>query len=70
VNPSLTITALAEQTLSKVRPKTDRPPIEPVQMTWEVPRPQTSVVPGTPEAAGVEGATDGKTAASPVLAPE
>ena len=23
-------------------------------MTWEVPRPQTSIVPGTPEAASVE----------------
>ena len=53
VNPSLTITALAERTLSKVPPKADRPPIEPVQMTWTVPRPQTSVVPGTPEAADV-----------------
>jgi cholesterol oxidase len=45
VNPSLTITALAECTLSKVPAKPEVPPIEPVQMTWDVPRPQTTVVP-------------------------
>jgi cholesterol oxidase len=54
VNPSLTITALAERTLSKVPKKADRPPIEPVRMTWEVPRSQTSIVPDTPEAAAVD----------------
>jgi cholesterol oxidase len=46
VNPSLTITALAERTLSKVPPKTAAAAVEGVRMTWEVPRPQTSVVPG------------------------
>ena len=54
VNPSLTITALAEHTLSKVPPKPGAPPVESVRMTWEVPRPQTAVVPDTPEAAPVE----------------
>jgi cholesterol oxidase len=56
VNPSLTITALAERTLSRVPAKPGVPPVEPVRMTWEVPRPQTSVVPGTPEAASVAAA--------------
>jgi cholesterol oxidase len=45
VNPSLTITALAERTLSKVPAKPGTEPIDAVRMTWEVPRPQTSVVP-------------------------
>jgi cholesterol oxidase len=45
VNPSLTITALAERTLSKVPAKPGTEPIEAVRVTWEVPRPQTSVVP-------------------------
>jgi cholesterol oxidase len=58
VNPSLTITALAERTLSMVPPKPGVPPVEPVRTAWEVPRPQTSVVPGTPEAAPVEAASD------------
>jgi cholesterol oxidase len=70
VNPSLTITALAERTLSKVPPKAERPPIEPVRTTWEVPRPQTSVVPATPEAAAVERAGGGDGAVSAVLEPE
>ena len=70
VNPSLTITALAERTLSKVPPKPGVPPIEPVRTTWEVPRPQTSVVPGTPEAASVDAASDGHSTASPVLEPD
>ena len=52
VNPSLTITALAERTLSKVPAKAGAPPVEPVRMTWEVPRPQTSVVPGAAPAPG------------------
>jgi hypothetical protein len=67
VNPSLTITALAERTLSKVPPKPERPPIEPVRMTWEVPRPQTAVVPGTREAEQAEQAGGGNGAVSPVL---
>jgi cholesterol oxidase len=67
VNPSLTITALAERTLSKVPPKEGAPPVEPARMTWEVPRPQKTVVPGTPEAAEVEEAGDGRSAVSPVL---
>jgi len=46
VNPSLTITALAERTLSKVAPKAGTAPLQGVRMTWGVPRPQTSVVPG------------------------
>jgi cholesterol oxidase len=70
VNPSLTITALAERILSKVARKTDRPPIEPVRMTWEVPRPQTSVVPGTPEAASVERESSRASTNSPVLGPQ
>jgi cholesterol oxidase len=67
VNPSLTITALAERTLSKVPAKTGVPPVEPVRMTWEVPRPQTTVVPGAPEAREVEAASDGHGTVSPVL---
>jgi hypothetical protein len=67
VNPSLTITALAERTLSRVPPKEGAPPVEPARMTWEVPRPQKTVVPGTPEAAEVEEATDDQSAVSPVL---
>ena len=70
VNPSLTITALAERTLSKVPPKPDRPPIEPVRMTWKVPRPQTSVVPETPEAAPVERETRDDAGTSPVREPD
>ena len=58
VNPSLTITALAERTMSTVPPKPGAAPVEPVRMTWEVPRPQTSVVPGTPEAAPIEAASE------------
>jgi cholesterol oxidase len=58
VNPSLTITALAERTLSKVPPKEGAPPVEPVRMTWEVPQAQTSIVPDTPEAAPIAAATD------------
>jgi cholesterol oxidase len=56
VNPSLTITALAERTLGKVPEKLGAPPVHPVRASWEVPTPQTSVVPGTPEAAAVEAA--------------
>jgi cholesterol oxidase len=70
VNPSLTITALAECTLSKVPPKPGAPPVEPVRTTWQVPTPQTSIVPATPEAAGIEAATDGKSTLSPVLDPD
>ena len=58
VNPSLTITALAERTMSTVPPKPGAAPVKPVRMTWEVPRPQTSVVPGTPEAAPIEAASE------------
>ena len=54
VNPSLTITALAERTMSKVPPKPSVAPVAPVRMTWEVPRPQTAIVPGSPEADIVE----------------
>ena len=67
VNPSLTITALAERTLSKVPPKPERPPIEPVRMTWEVPRAQTAIVPGTREAEEAEQAGGSNGAVSPVL---
>jgi cholesterol oxidase len=67
VNPSLTITALAERTMSKVPPKPGAPPVQPVKMTWEVPRAQTAVVPGTPEAREVEAATNGKGTVSQVL---
>lgn len=70
VNPSLTITALAELTMSKLPPKAGAPPVEPVRMTWEVPSPQTSVVPDTPEAEPVEAASNGKSAVSSVLDPE
>ena len=50
VNPSLTITALAERTMSKVPPKPGAPPVTPVRTTWVVPAPpQKAVVPG-PEA--------------------
>ncbi|TML95489.1 MAG: hypothetical protein E6G05_15445, partial [Actinobacteria bacterium] len=70
VNPSLTITALAERTLSKVPAKPGAPPVEPVRMTWEVPRPQTTVVPGTPEAAPVQAASDGHSTVSPALEQE
>ena len=70
VNPSLTITALAELTMSKLPPKEGAPPVEPVRMTWEVPLPQTSVVPGTEEAAEVAAATNGGGTISPVLGPE
>jgi cholesterol oxidase len=66
VNPSLTITALAERTLSKVPAKPGAPPVEPVRMTWEVPRPQTTVVPTSREAAAVQAAGDGHGAVSPV----
>jgi cholesterol oxidase len=59
VNPSLTITALAERTLSKVPPRSGAPPVQPVQMTWEMPRPQTAVVPDTPEAVPVAATTEG-----------
>jgi cholesterol oxidase len=67
VNPSLTITALAERTMSKVPQKPGAPPVEPVRMTWEVPRPQTTVVPGTREADSIEAATDGGSPVSPML---
>ena len=51
VNPSLTITALAEHAMSRVPPKPDGPEVAPVQMTGAVPEPQVTVVPGTPELA-------------------
>ena len=69
VNPSLTITALAERTLSRVPPKPGVPPVEPVRTTWEVPRPKTSVVPGTPEAAPVEAAAGDRSGPRPQRAP-
>ena len=69
VNPSLTITALAERTLSKVEPKPDAAPVQPVRMTWEVPRPQASIVPGTPEAAPVEVASSAEAAAETETGP-
>jgi hypothetical protein len=59
VNPSLTITALAEHTLSKIQPKPGAQPVQPVRTTWEVPRARTSIVPATPEAAAIEAAIDG-----------
>jgi cholesterol oxidase len=59
VNPSLTITALAEHMLSKIQPKPGAQPVEPVGTTWEVPRARTSIVPATPEAAAIEAAMDG-----------
>jgi cholesterol oxidase len=65
VNPSLTITALAERTLSKVPPKPGAPPVEPVRMTWSVPRPRTSIVPGTPEADAMEAAVSRMTEQKP-----
>jgi cholesterol oxidase len=70
VNPSLTITALAERTLTKVPSKSGVPPVEQVRTTWVVPRPQTSVVPAGPEAAAVERAAGRDGAISPVLKPE
>ena len=70
VNPSLTITALAERTLSEVAPKPDRPRTEPVQMSWEVPRAQTSVVPDTPESIQSAQSTDGDGRMAPAVEPE
>lgn len=70
VNRSVTITALAERTLSKVPKKPGAPAIEPVRMTWEVPRPQTSVVPDIPEAKRVEAASGRNGTMSPVLEPK
>jgi cholesterol oxidase len=55
VNPSLTITALAERTMSKVPPKPGARPVRPVQTAWEVPAPQTTVVPAVPMTAGQTG---------------
>jgi cholesterol oxidase len=55
VNPSLTITALAEHAMSRVPPKPDGPAVAPVRMTGAVPEPQVTVVPGTPELAGRAG---------------
>jgi hypothetical protein len=69
VNPSLTITALAERTMSKIPPKPGAPPVEAVRMTWEVPRAQTAVVPATPEAAPIEEVADGRSTVSPVFDP-
>jgi cholesterol oxidase len=37
VNPSLTITAMAERTLSKVQPRSGGGVVEPVRTTWTVP---------------------------------
>ena len=70
VNPSLTITALAERTLSKVPTKPGVPPVQPVRTSWRVPRPQTAVVPDTPEAEAVERATPDGGGLAPVLEPE
>lgn len=40
--------------MATVAPKPGAAPVTPVRMTWEVPRPQTAIVPGTPEAGVVE----------------
>lgn len=45
VNPSLTITAMAERALSHVPPKRGAPPVAPVRLTAPAPEPQTTVVP-------------------------
>jgi choline dehydrogenase-like flavoprotein len=58
VNPSLTITALAEHMLSKIEPKPGAQPVAPVRNTWEVPRARHSIVPASPEAAAIEAAID------------
>jgi cholesterol oxidase len=47
VNPSLTITALAEHAMGKVPPKEGAPDVPQVQLTAPVPEPQTTVVPET-----------------------
>jgi cholesterol oxidase len=47
VNPSLTITALAEHAMSHVPPKEGAPPVAPVRLTRAAPEPQTTVVPST-----------------------
>jgi cholesterol oxidase len=70
VNPSLTITALAERNLSRIPPKPGAPPVQPVRMTWEVPSSQTAVVPDTPEAEPVRAAAGEESVVSPVLKPD
>jgi cholesterol oxidase len=46
VNPSLTITALAEHAMSQVDRKEGAPPVQQVRLTAPAPEPQTTVVPG------------------------
>jgi cholesterol oxidase len=45
VNPSLTITALAEHAMSRMPFKPGAPPVPQVQLTAEAPEPQTTIVP-------------------------
>jgi cholesterol oxidase len=45
VNPSLTITALAEHAMSQVAQKEGAPPVPPVRLTAPAPEPQVTVVP-------------------------
>ena len=52
VNPSLTITALAELAMSRVPPKPGAPRVEPVHLAWQPHTvSQTAVVPDRPPAA-------------------
>ena len=64
VNPSLTITALAERTLSTVPAKPGAPLPQAVVMSWQVPREQVAIVPGTPEAAEIEHSSERRSRAS------